>query len=268
MSAFTHGFNHGFAAGILNRMFGGFGMFNFNCWNSAPMFFTPSYSFNKFFQYQTPVMPPPIVDYAHISSSTTPSWNNMQLSSFSTNMPMAGLVSTQTNWSASNSNQNTNWQMSNFQNTYGWGDVFVRNTSSISSKKLSKTGCNTYNAIIEKYAKKYNVNPNLVKAVIKQESSFNAKAVSPAGAKGLMQLMPATASELKVSNAFDPEQNIEGGVKYLSQLLKKYNGNTKLALAAYNAGMANVKNGKIPQNGQTPKYVDTVMKYYNEYQRA
>ena len=122
-----------------------------------------------------------------------------------------------------------------------------------------------YDDLILKYSKKYGVDSFLVKAMIRQESAFKSSSVSSAGAKGLMQLMPATAKEMGVTNAFNPEQNIEGGVKYISMQLRRFNGDKKLALAAYNAGPGNVKNGKIPQNGETPKYVDKVLQYYEEY---
>ncbi|HEX3078518.1 MAG TPA: transglycosylase SLT domain-containing protein [Lachnospiraceae bacterium] len=101
--------------------------------------------------------------------------------------------------------------------------------------------------IFEKAADKYNVDIDLLKAIAKQESNFNPKAESHSGAQGVMQLMPATAKSLGVTDSFDAEQNIMGGAKYISSLLDKYNGDTKLALAAYNAGMGNVsKYGGIP----------------------
>lgn len=120
----------------------------------------------------------------------------------------------------------------------------------------------TLDDIFQEASKKYNVDVNLLKAIGKQESNFNANAVSRCGAQGIMQLMPATASSLGVSDSFDAYQNIMGGSKYISQLLEQYNGNVPFALAAYNAGSNNVqKYGGIPPFKETQDYVVKVMAY-------
>lgn len=124
-------------------------------------------------------------------------------------------------------------------------------------------GANQYASIIQKAANTYNVPEKLIAAVIKQESNFNSNVVSHAGAQGLMQLMPKTAQYLGVTNAFDPEQNIMAGAKYLRQLLDKFDNDPKLALAAYNAGASRVtKYGGIPPFKETQNYVKKVMNYY------
>jgi hypothetical protein len=119
--------------------------------------------------------------------------------------------------------------------------------------------------IFEEAAKKYNVPVNLLKAIGKAESNFDDKAVSKCGAQGVMQLMPSTATSLGVTDSFDAEQNVMGGAKYISQLLDKYDGNTSLALAAYNAGSGNVaKYGGIPPFEETQNYVKKVTNYMNQ----
>jgi soluble lytic murein transglycosylase-like protein len=112
---------------------------------------------------------------------------------------------------------------------------------------------------LEALAKKYGVPKKMILAVIKQESGGNPKAQSGAGAQGLMQLMPETAKGLGVDNPFDPKQNLEGGIKLLAQNLQRYNGDTKLALAAYNAGPGNVdKYGGVPPFAETQTYVKNI----------
>lgn len=119
--------------------------------------------------------------------------------------------------------------------------------------------------IFQEAASAYNVSLNLLKAIGKAESNFNPQAVSRAGAQGVMQLMPATARSLGVTDSFDARSNIMGGAKYIAGLLDKYNGNVSLALAAYNAGSGNVaKYGGIPPFKETQNYVKKVMEYMGE----
>jgi soluble lytic murein transglycosylase-like protein len=120
--------------------------------------------------------------------------------------------------------------------------------------------------IIHAVADKYRVDSALVKAIIMAESSYNPGAISKRGAKGLMQLMPSTAASLGVKDLFDPEENITGGVKYLKKLLKKFEGNLRLAVAAYNAGVRKVRKYKgIPPFKATRYYVEKVLGYYHYY---
>jgi soluble lytic murein transglycosylase-like protein len=122
----------------------------------------------------------------------------------------------------------------------------------------------TFHAVVDEKARLHNVDPQLVKAVIRAESNWNPDAVSPKGALGLMQLMPSTAALLGVANAFDPFDNIDGGVRYLKHLIDRFNGNLVLALAAYNAGPNLVeKKGAVPSIPETVAYVKRVMQYYN-----
>ncbi len=120
-------------------------------------------------------------------------------------------------------------------------------------------------SIIEKYASDYRLDPSLIRSIIAQESGFNPKAVSSKGARGLMQLMPATAQRLGVNNSFDPEQNIRGGVKHFRFLMDSFNNNLDLSLAAYNAGENLVQRlGRVPEIKETKDYVQSITKRYGK----
>jgi soluble lytic murein transglycosylase-like protein len=141
------------------------------------------------------------------------------------------------------------------------GDVSA--FSDVLSSTLSSAGTDLQ-SLFSEASKRYGVSLDLLKAVAKTESNFNPTATSSAGAMGIMQLMPDTASWLGVTDAYDPEQNIMGGAKLLRQLLNEYEGKTELALAAYNAGSGNVnKYGGIPPFTETQNYVRAVMSILN-----
>jgi len=123
-----------------------------------------------------------------------------------------------------------------------------------------------YDEAIQRISDQHRMDPRLIKAVIRAESDFNRYAVSKKGARGLMQLMPATARELQVKNSFDARSNIDGGTRYLKQLVRMFNGSLPLALAAYNAGPTVVKSqNRIPRIPETVRYVRRVLRYYQQY---
>jgi soluble lytic murein transglycosylase-like protein len=137
----------------------------------------------------------------------------------------------------------------------GYIKILSENNSSIKGE---------YDHIISTSSYKYNIEPAIIKAVITAESNWDPKAISHKGAIGLMQLMPTTAEDMRVSNPFDPGENIEGGTKYLRHLLNRFNGDLDLALAAYNAGPARVEqSGGVPAIPETIQYIKKVNKIYN-----
>lgn len=146
-------------------------------------------------------------------------------------------------------------------------------TSSSSTSESTVSGSSGSNFdsefadLVSQAAEKYGVDEDLINSVIKAESNFNSTAVSSCGAQGLMQLMPATAASLGVTDSFDPEQNINGGTLYLKKLLNKYGGDVELAVAAYNAGPGAVDSyDGIPPYQETQAYVSRVIGYYLEQQ--
>ena len=123
-----------------------------------------------------------------------------------------------------------------------------------------------FKAHILNASRKYMVDPALIEAIIQVESNFRSDAVSHSGATGLMQLMPGTARDLDVIDRYNPRENIHGGVKYINELMKRFDNNMTLVIAAYNAGPSAVEQYHgVPPNGETPRYVKKVMKAYHDF---
>jgi len=143
----------------------------------------------------------------------------------------------------------------------------VLSPSNPAYRKLSRQ---KFDEMIASAATRHGIDPHLVRAIVKAESDYDEKAVSRKGATGLMQLMPETASRMGVKNIHDPEDNVEGGIRYLSKLLKMFDWQVPLAVAAYNAGEnAVVKYGnRIPPYDETQTYVKRVLHYYKAYKGA
>jgi soluble lytic murein transglycosylase-like protein len=133
----------------------------------------------------------------------------------------------------------------------------------------SGSSSSKYDQYIKRVGKRYDIDPYLIKAIIHAESAFNHRAVSPRGAQGLMQLMPATARELRVANPFNPKDNIDGGTRYFRGLMDSFNGDLVLSLAAYNAGPGLVKRtGGVPQIPETLRYINKVLRQYKVYKTS
>ncbi|MGD9950846.1 MAG: lytic transglycosylase domain-containing protein, partial [Desulfobulbus sp.] len=153
---------------------------------------------------------------------------------------------------------------------------YVRGKSSRTNRKIAinrpvarsknDSSPQTINAFIQTAATEHGVDPLLIKAIIKAESNFDPTAVSPKGAQGLMQLMPATAKDLQVADPFDPQDNITGGTKYLRSLLDNYGWDLEMSIAAYNAGPGRVK-GRIPNILETRMYIAKVLDNYQAYRK-
>ena len=149
-------------------------------------------------------------------------------------------------------------KVENFQSVLDTATENVKNATPANESMIDE--------LIGEYSLKNELDKDLVKAIINQESGFQPNVTSKAGAMGLMQLMPGTAAGLGVKNAYDPEENIAGGTKYLKNLLSKYNGDTTKALAAYNAGPnAVAKYNGVPPYMETQNYVKNVLNTYQKY---
>jgi soluble lytic murein transglycosylase-like protein len=155
-------------------------------------------------------------------------------------------------------------EVSQFSQSYGHDSAQSANAKILAANSRGhQASQEEIDSSIVMAAARHNVDPNLVRAVVKVESNFNSNAVSRKGAMGLMQLMPSTARALNVSNPFDPEQNVDAGVRHLKQLLENYRGDVNLTLAAYNAGSGAVaRSAGIPHYAETQNYVRRITNLY------
>lgn len=172
----------------------------------------------------------------------------------------SGVKQTNTTSGAKKSGKNTSAKENSHVTHVTTGGT--KKTTSASSMKKTK-----YDSIFKKAAKRYGISESLLKAVAKAESNFNPTDLSSSGAMGIMQLMPDTVRSMGVKDPFDPEDNIMGGAKCLKQKLKEFNGNVKLALAAYNAGSGTVRRvGGIPS--QCKRYINKILSYQKAFETA
>ncbi|MBI1938156.1 MAG: transglycosylase SLT domain-containing protein [Ignavibacteriales bacterium] len=145
-------------------------------------------------------------------------------------------------------------------------DSAGKNISALQPSNVSLSRLGKFDELIEKASQEFGIDKNVIKSIIMAESAANHKAVSGAKAKGLMQLLDSTAADMGVRNSFDPAQNIYGGTKYFANMLRQYNGDLKLALAAYNAGPQNVeKYNGVPPFNETKNYITKVLGYLNHF---
>lgn len=156
--------------------------------------------------------------------------------------------------------ENGVWHFTNIRSDVRYR-LYIRSYS-----KMGVDYIRDYEGIIQQASQRFQVDPFLIKAVIKAESDFNHRAVSQKGAQGLMQLMPGTADAMRVEDPFNPEENIYGGTRYLSLMLNRFKNDKRLALAAYNAGPERVEDHKgVPPFAETRSFVDKVLQYYGQY---
>ncbi len=156
--------------------------------------------------------------------------------------------------------ENGVWHFTNIKTDARY-QLYLKSPKATVSEYLEK-----YDGIIVQASRRFGVDPNLIRAIIKAESGFDHKAVSRKGAQGLMQLMPPTADAMDVNNPFNPEENIFGGTRYFSLMLKRFNNDMALALAAYNAGPeAVVASRGIPPYPETRSFIQRVLEFYRSY---